>query len=155
MRDEGVVDAYAIGGGTAALFYAETTATFDVGIFVLIAQKGLLVDLSGIYDWARSRGYSLEQEYLMVHGVPVQILAAGEGLEAEAVRTANLLDYDGVMVPVIKREYLVLLYLRAGGSKRRVRVLDLIEAGADQQVIAQLVARHDLKAVWPMQGDSR
>ncbi|HVF09915.1 MAG TPA: hypothetical protein VNA16_03885 [Abditibacteriaceae bacterium] len=152
LRDEGVVEQYAICGGTAALFYAETTATFDIDIFVLIEQSGLLVDLSRIYQWARDRGYGIEQEYLIVHGVPVQILVAGGGLETEAVRTANLLDYDGVLVPVVKPEFLVLLYLRAGGAKRRGRAFDLLEAGADRHLVAALAARYDLDALWQQYG---
>src|SRR5690606_9805850 len=107
---------YAVCGGTAALFYAETTATFDIDLFVLIPQSGLLIDLSHIYQWAKLRGYAVEQEYLIIHGVPVQILVAGAGLEEEAVRTAAIIDYDGVSVTVVRPEFLVLLYLKAGGS---------------------------------------
>lgn len=148
MQDEGIVEKYAIGGGMAALFYAETTATFDIDVFVLIAESGLLVDLSHIYDWARGRGYRIENEYLMVHDVPVQILVAGDGLQREAVETANLLDYDGVLVPVMKPEFLVLLYLAAGSSKRRGRASDLLEAGADAKRIEELATRFGLQAQW-------
>ena len=148
MQTAGVVEQYAVCGGTAALFYAETTATFDIDLFVLIPQNGLLIDLSRIYHWARERGYAVEQEYILIHGVPIQILVAGEGLEAEAVRHAAIIDYDGVAVPVVQPEFLVLLYLRAGGAKRRGRALDLIEAGADKNRIEELAARFDLQAEW-------
>jgi hypothetical protein len=148
MRDEGIVENFAIGGGMAALFYAETTATFDVDVFVMIPHVGLLIDLSRIYDWARERGYKVENEYLMIHGVPVQILVAGAGLESEAVQTAQRLDYDGVPVPVIKPEYLILLYLKAGSAKRRGRAADLLETGVDENMVSQLAARFELAPQW-------
>lgn len=154
MQTEGVIEKYAVCGGTAALFYAETTATFDIDLFVLIPQSGLLIDLSRIYNWARERGYAVEQEYLLMHGVPVQILVAGEGLEAEAVRGAELIDYDGVAVPVVAPEFLVLLNLRAGGSKRRGRAFDLIEAGADKSRIEELAIRFNLQAEWQRMANS-
>lgn len=148
MQEGGIVERYAVGEGMAALFYTETTRTYDIDIFVVIQQQGMLVDLSPIYDWARTRGYGVEREYLMIHGVPVQILVAGGGLENEAVQNAQNLDYDGVPVPVIKPEYLILLYLRAGGAKRRGRVADLIEAGADSAEITRLAMCFDLEHEW-------
>ena len=148
MEAEGVVEKYAVCGGTAALFYAETTATFDIDLFVLIPHSGLLIDLSNIYRWAKQRGYAVEQEYLIIYGVPVQILVAGAGLEEEAVRTAATIDYDGVSVSVVQPEFLVLLYAKAGGSKRRARALDLLENGADQQQIEELASRFNLQAEW-------
>jgi hypothetical protein len=148
MRDEGIVDNFAIGGGMAALFYAETTATFDVDVFVMIPHVGLLIDLSRIYDWARGRGYKIENEYLMIHGVPVQILVAGGELQSEAVQTAQQLDYDGVPVPVMKPEYLILLYLQAGSAKRRGRAADLKDAGIDEALVSQLATRFELASQW-------
>lgn len=149
MRDEGIVENYAVCGGTAALFYAQTTATFDIDIFVLLQQHSVLIDLGPIYNWARARGYEIENEYLRVHGVPVQVLVAGEGLEKAAVQEARLLDYDGVPVPVAPPEHLVLMYLQAGGAKRRGRAFDLLEVGAaDTERVSALAQRFDLQKLW-------
>jgi len=149
LRDEGIVENYAIGDGMAALFYAQTTATFDIDIFVLLPPSGLLIDLGPIYHWARARGYNIENEYLRVHGVPVQVLVAGAELEKEAVRHARILDYDGVPVPVAPPEHLVLMYLNAGGAKRRGRAFDLLECGAADAVrISALSQRFGLQALW-------
>jgi len=149
LKEEGVVQDYAICGGTAALFYAQTTATFDIDIFVLLQQRGVLIDLGPIYDWARARGYEIENEYLHVYGVPVQVLVAGEGLEESAVQNARLLDYDGVSVPVAPPEHLVLMYLRAGGAKRRGRAFDLLEAEATNAArVSALAQQFDLQELW-------
>lgn len=149
MVEEGVVQKYAVCGGTGALFYTETLRTYDIDIFVVLEQKGLLVDISPIYNWARSRGYEVRDEHLVIHGVPVQVLDASAGMELEATERANILDYDGVLVPVVKPEYLALFYAKARGRQRITRALDLLEsAPIDLELVNDVVARYGLKEVW-------
>jgi len=153
MQDEGIVKQYAIGGGTAALFYAETTRTYDVDVFVLIESASLIIDLSSIYNWARARGYEVRDEYLIVHNVPVQILVAGDGIQTEAVETANTLEYDGVSVRVMKPEYLAVLYVCAGGSKRRIRASVLLADNVfEEQRIRELLEKFGLTQKWLQNG---
>ncbi|RYX85286.1 hypothetical protein EON83_06740 [bacterium] len=149
MVTEGVVQEYAVCGGTAALFYAETLRTFDIDIFVVLEQKSFLVDISPIYNWARSRGYEVRDEYLLVHGVPVQVLDGSAGLELEAVKNARPMDYDSVPVPVVSPEYLVLFYAKARGRQRIARALDLLEfASPDEDFIKDIALRYGLQDVW-------
>ena len=103
MKTEGVVEDYALGGGMAALFYAETTPTFDVDVFVIIPQEGLLVDLAPIYRWAQNQGFEVRDEYLVLHSVPVQILVANSGLETEAIKNAKPITYEGVNITSCNR----------------------------------------------------
>ena len=149
MKDEGVVASYAVCGGTAALFYAtETVRTFDIGIFILIPHTGssLIITLDPIYAWARSKGYEIEAEHIYVHGVPVQFLDAGAGIELEAVQTANVLDYDGVPVPVIKPEHIVAIYAKVGGRNRITRALDILDAvPLDQDLLDDIIQRYTLQ----------
>lgn len=153
LHTDGFVENYAIGGGMAALFYAETTRTFDIDVFALIPQSGLLVDLSAIYDWARSRGYEVRDEYIVMHGVPTQILAARAGLATEAVEMANVLDYDGVTVRVMKPEHLIALYIETGGDKRYRRARDLFaEDSLDRAALQHLLERHALLEKWAKMG---
>ena len=153
LREEGVVAAYAVGGGMAALFYAETTRTYDVDVFALIPQAGLLVSLGGIYEWAHERGYETHLEHVVIHGVPVQFLAAREGLETEAVENAENRDYEGVPVPVIRPEYLVVIYVLAGGGKRRERARALFEAGVvDEEKLNAVLERYGLREEWRRKG---
>lgn len=149
MVEEGVVQKYAVCGGTGALFYTETLRTYDIGIFVLMEQKGLLIDISPIYSWARGRGYKVRDEHLVIHGVPVQVLDASAGMELEGVQCANILDYDGVAVPVVRPEFLALFYAKARGRERIARALDLLEfASVDQKEIAELARRYGLETAW-------
>ena len=152
MRDEGVVEQYALGGATAILFYAEPTRTYDVDVFVLIAGRhdDALVSLSPVYEWASANGFDVDAEHLLVHGVPVQILPAWSSLVVEAIGSARIHDYDGVMVRVVDPESLAALALQAGGARRRERAWQLVESGAvDRARLRDLVARHHIDAVIP------
>ena len=82
MRDHGLVSAYAIGGATAVLFYAEPTRTYDVDVFVTLPSNtpAAIVSLAPVYAWARTRGIATEGEHLLIEGVPVQLLPAYNAL---------------------------------------------------------------------------
>lgn len=151
MRTEGVVQNYAVGGGMGALFYTETTLTFDVSVFVSIAQQGLLVDLTPIYSWAKTKGFEVRDEYLILHGVPVQVLVANVGLETEAVERA--VEMGVSKVRVMRPEYLVALYLQTGGDKRRGRARDLFAQDAvNSEALKDVLTRYNLMDKWLQSG---
>ena len=80
-----------------------------------------------------------------MHGTPVQILSTNEGLENEAVKTAILHDYNDTKIKVMKPEYLVALYSKAGGSKRRERIQMLRELpNFDDDLLADITTRYEL-----------
>lgn len=156
MQSEGVIGEYAIGGAMAALFYAEVTRTYDIDVFAAIpVQRGSIVALTDLYGWARKRGFEAHAEHLLIHGVPVQFLAANEGLEKEAVAQARDHHYQGVAVRVMRPEHLVALYTRAGGSGRRERAALLISAGVvPEEELHALLKRYNLFDKWQeMRGD--
>jgi hypothetical protein len=150
MKSEGIVHEYAIGGGMAALFYAEAMRTYDIDVFALIPpQPGPIIRLTEIYEWAGKHGFKAKQEHILIHNVPVQFLAANQGLEAEAVARAETFDYEGVSVRVIRPEYQVVLSVLVGGAKRRERARLLFEAGVvDQQALNQILEQHNLADEW-------
>jgi nucleotidyltransferase DUF2204 len=150
MVSEGIIGQYAIGGGMAALFYAEALATYDIDVFALIpSQSGPIIRLTEIYEWSKQRGFDTDGEHVVVHTVPVQFLAANEGVENEAVRQARTFDYQGVPVRVMEPEYLAVLSVLAGGSKRRERTGSLFEAEViDREKLRNIVERHDLATEW-------
>lgn len=155
MRDEGVVREYAIGGATAVLFYAEPTRTYDVDVFALLPsmdQAGLLA-LEPVYRWAESRGFTIDAEHLIVHGVPVQILPAYNALVTDAIQTARVHDYQGVSVRVVDPEHLIALALQAGGARRRERAWLLLQAGAADRIrLRALLTAHGIDAEIPDEG---
>jgi len=153
MKNEGVVRNYAIGGGMAALFYCETTPTFDVDVFVSLEQEGLLIDLSPLYNWARAQGFEVRDEYLLLHGVPVQVLVANGGLETEAIEQAE--PKGGAKVHVMRPEYLIALYIQTGGDKRRGRARDLFAEGTvNEERLQDVLSRYGLAERWKVVGGS-
>ena len=152
MRDEGVVRDYAIGGATAVLFYAEPTRTYDVDVFALLPSMdpSALLTLAPVYRWAQSRGFTVDAEHVMVHGVPVQILPAYNALVTEAIQTARVHHYQGVPVRVVDPEHLIALALQAGGARRRERAWLLLQAGvADRLRLRALLQAHGIDAEIP------
>ena len=147
LRATGLVRDYAIGGATAVLFYAEPARTYDVDVFVLLepAPSSPLVSLGSLYDWARSRSFTIDAEHVLVHGVPVQFLPAHNLLAENAVTSARTLDYAGVPVRVVDPEHLAALAFQAGGPKRRERAWQLLETGGvDRQRLRTLLAAHGI-----------
>ena len=147
LKADDLVRDYAIGGATAALFYAEPARTYDIDVFVVLAgtAPASLVSLERFYEWARTRGFSADAEHILVHGVPVQFLPAHNALAESAVMTARTLDYDGVPVRVIDPEHLVALAFQAGGHKRRERAWLMIEVGAvNRQRLRELLSAHGI-----------
>lgn len=150
LKATGLVDDYAIGGATAALFYAEPARTYDIDVFVLLRPQPQtpLVSLEPLYHWARTRGFGVDAEHILVHGVPVQFLPAHNSLAEAAVRTARVLDYDDVPVRVINPEHLVALAIQAGGHKRRERAWQLLEVGVvNREALRVLLAAHGIPLV--------
>ena len=148
LRDEGVVEEYAVGGAMAMVFWAEPVATYDLDVFVLLpADSGPLVSLAPLYEWAIRRGYAVLQEHIMMAGVPVQIIPAHNDLAEEAVREAVLLDLEGLPVRVVRPEYLIALYLETSARtrKRMERVAALLEgAQIDRSRLDLILSRYGL-----------
>ena len=152
MREQGVVAAYAIGGATAVLFYAEPTRTYDVDVFVTLpeAAQGALISLASAYAWARARGTAIEGEHLMIESVPVQLLPAYNALVQEAITEARVHDYEGVPVWVVDPEHLVALALQAGGARRRERAWQLVEfGGVDRVRLRRILDNHAIAVEIP------
>ena len=152
MRADGVIADYAIGGATAALFYAEPTRTYDVDVVVTLpgASPGNGHALDGVYEWASQRGLTVQDEHVMIEGVPVHVLPAYDALLGQAVAAARVHDYDGVAVRVIDPEHLVALALQAGGARRRERAWQLLESvEIDRVRLQSLLDEHGIPAVLP------
>ncbi len=147
LKAEGVLRDYALGGATAALFYAEPTRTYDVDVFVLLPPPtgSIFEPLKDIYAWARSREFAIDAEHIFIHGVPVQFLPAHNALAEDAVVTARTLEYEGVAVRVIGPEHLTALGFQVGDSRRRERAWQLIESGnVDRTQLRSLLSTHGI-----------
>lgn len=151
MQADGVIGKYAIGGAVGATFYLEPAATVDLDIFVTLpsASGGLLLSLAPIYDYLRSRGGKVEDEYIVIGGWPVQFLPLSNDLEMEAVAEAVATTVEGVRTWVMSAEHLVALALRVGPPKDHNRILQFLEQDAvNRKQLQSILERNGLIAKW-------
>jgi hypothetical protein len=119
MQADGVIGKYAIGGAVGATFYLEPAATVDLDIFATLpaAAGGLLLSLAPIYEYLKSHGGKVVDEYIEIGGWPVRFLPPSNDLEMEAVTEAVATEVEGTTTWVMTAEHLVAIALRTGRSK--------------------------------------
>ena len=101
MQADGVIERYAVGGAVGATFYLEPVATLDVDVFVSFkpeAGSGI-VSPQRIYDYLTARGGTVQGEYIVISGWPVQFLPPAGALQTgRAKDKARLLQFIEVGV---------------------------------------------------------
>jgi hypothetical protein len=151
MQADGVIGKYAIGGAVGATFYLDPAATVDLDIFVSLpaAKGGLLVSLSPIYQYLKSHGGKIQDEYIVVGGWPVQFLPPNSDLEREAVSQAISTTVEGVTTWVMSPEHLVAIALKTGRAKDHNRILQFLEQKAvEPSKLSSILEQHGLTAKW-------
>jgi len=139
MMRQGVIKAYAIGGGIAATYYIEPVLTYDLDIFFIPVKEGLDV-LAPIYEYAGKRGYETHAETIVIEGFPVQFIPAYNDLVRDAVENAATLKYREVSATVVAPEYLIAIALQTGRPKDKERAARLLdEATIDRSVLGRIV----------------
>jgi hypothetical protein len=132
MKDEGVIEEYAIAGGMALAFWVEAIPTYDLDVMVAMPQSASpLISLDAIYRWASAHGFVSDREHIVISGVPVQFLPAHSDLAAEALSQAEKIEYGSIAARVVRPEYLVALYLEGSArtQQRRERAVMLRDSG--------------------------
>jgi len=162
LEKESVFSRYAIGGAMAATFYTEPVLTFDLDVFVgcspscsgavsASSDNGSAVTDRRYKEALRARGYSEEDECVLIEGAPVQFLPAYNALIEEALNDAREIMYEDVPARVLRSEYLVAIALQTGRNKDRERVRILREqAKLDQNFLADVLRRHQLEGKWKL-----
>jgi hypothetical protein len=151
METAGVINRYAIGGAVGATFYLEPVATLDVDVFVAFrtAPGAVILDPRPILDHLKDRGFSMDGEYVVICGWPVQFLPPVNALLEEALALAITIDVDGVDTRVFTAEHLAAIALQTGRAKDKARLLQFVEQGVlDAFVFQDLLQRHALVDAW-------
>ena len=151
MQADGVIERYAIGGAVGATFYLEPVDTMDVDVFVSFKPTAgeLLVSPQPLFDYLLARGGTMQGEYIVVAGWPVQFLPASNPLLEEALAEAIEKDVAGMSARVFTAEHLAAIALQTGRAKDKARLLQFVEAGAlDAARFQAIVARHGLSSAW-------
>ena len=151
MQADGVIGRYAIGGAVGATLYLEPAATIDLDIFVTLptSSGGVLLSLAPIYEYLKSHGGKVVDEYIEIGGWPVQFLPPCDNLETEAMAEAVATAVEGVRTWVMSAEHLVAIALRTGRSKDQTRILQFVEQGVlNRQRLQSIIERHGLTSKW-------
>lgn len=151
MEADGVVARYAIGGAVGATFYLEPVATLDVDIFVAFRQESgqTLLSPGPIFDYLAARGGTIDGEYVVISGWPVQFLPPTSPLVTEALAEAVTVEVEGTPARVFTAEHLAAVALETGRAKDKARLLQFIEAGAlEMDRFRGILARHGLDGRW-------
>ena len=149
LRDAGIIGQSAIGGAMGATFYLEPVTTFDLDIFVLFEGEPLILTLSPIYEFLKSRGHEAEGDSVVIHGWPVQFLPAETPLLREAVNCARGIDFEGVPARVMTAEHLMAVALQTGRAKDFARLVAFVESRvADATLLDDSLERHGLAGAW-------
>jgi len=151
MEKEGVIERYAIGGAVGATFYLEPVATLDVDVFVAFKTEAgrRIASPQRLYDYLTARGGTIDREYIVVAGWPVQFLPPASPLVEEALAQAVEKDVAGVPARVFTAEHLAAIALHTGRAKDKARLLQFVEAGVLQATrFHAILARHQLVAAW-------
>jgi hypothetical protein len=151
MEAHGVIERYAIGGAVGATFYLEPVATLDVDIFVTFKTDtgNLLISPQPVFDYLKSHGCTMDGEYILIAGWPVQFLPPTGSLVEDALVCAVVRDVAGVPARVFTAEHLAAIALQTGRAKDKTRLLQFIEEEAlDTTIFQSLVARHNLTPLW-------
>ena len=152
MVGEGVLEAYAIGGAMAAVFYVEPVATFDLDVFVLlpaVERDQIIVTLERQNQWLARRGYPATGEHVMIENIPVQLLPAYNPLVVEAVAASVERPVGNASARVCRPEHLAAILVQTGRSKDRARLqMFLEEAELDRALLDELIDRYGLRERW-------
>jgi hypothetical protein len=151
MQRDSIIERYAIGGAVGATFYLEPVATLDVDVFVSFRPEPgrLIASPQPIFDYLTRRGATVDGEYLIIAGWPVQFLPPTGPLGEEALAEARETEVDGEPTRVFSAEHLAALALRTGRAKDKARLLQFIEAGAlDADRLQAILRRHGLLEKW-------
>jgi len=149
MRAAGVIHEYALFGAVAQMRYTEAVATLDADVLVAVPAPERVDLLSEIYRFCAERGYHPEGEAIAVGGWPTQFIPVFSPLTREALEQAEMDDFEGVPLRIVRPDHLAAIALSVGRTKDFLRILALLESeSVTAEQIGRLAARHGLAEEW-------
>ena len=145
----GVIRNYALFGAMAQMRYTEAVATLDADVLVAVPSADRMDVLAGIDGYCKEQGFENEGDAVRVGAWPVQFMPVFSPLTREAMENAEIADFDGVALRVVRADYLAVIALSVRRGKDYARILALLESlSVTREQIAQLAAKHDLSQAW-------
>ena len=140
IKDAGIIQDYAIGGGYAVMYYDLPISTYDLDILVLLLDEK---DYHKLYEHFRAQGNKIEDVYIFIDDMPVQFLPNYiSPLFNQAIIEADLIAFEDIHAKVVKLEYLIVLLLTAFRQKDRIRIQSLLDK-ADKVLLLDIIRRFD------------
>ena len=139
LKEKGVIEDYAIGGGYAAIYYTVPYFTSDLDIFAILHKNE---DFQSIYQHFREKGNKIEGVYIHIGDMPTQILPNISPLYSEAIEQAHEVIIEGIPSKVIRIEHLIVLALEVFRAKDKYRITQLLEK-ADREILDKIIDRFD------------
>jgi len=147
LKEKGLVENFAVGGGIATIFYTEPVFTYDLDVFIIVepGSHKKIISLAPIYDYIKSKGYTWKGEHIVIEDMPVQFIPVGSDLEREAIENASCVTYSDVKTKVISAEYLIAIALKVGRAKDFEKVARLVEqAKIDTGILKKILKKYRL-----------
>lgn len=150
LGEKGLFERYAIGGGIAVLYYAEPVLTYDIDVFcILPTEKNGLITLSSIYEYLQKKGCKVDEEHIVIEGIPVQFIPAYNKLVEEALNEAVEVKYKETETRIVRAEHLMAIMLQTYRPKDRERMLLILEEiQIDMLFLESILERHGLQEKW-------
>jgi len=114
-------------------------------IIHLPGDESILNPLSNLYEWAKKNGYQLENEHIIIEGIPVQFLLAYNELVEEALENSNEITIFNEITYILMPEYLMAIMLQTGRLTDKERFAKfLIEADYNRNRFFEIIERFNL-----------
>ena len=140
LKEKGVIEDYAIGGGYATIYHGIPYSTYDLDIFAIISGEDSLRILQPTYQYFRDKGYKIKGEHIYVGDMPFQILPNISPLSVNAVEEAHRVELEGIPTKVIGVEHLIALSLVAFRWDDKSRIIKLLKR-ADRKSLNKILDR--------------
>ncbi len=152
LRDNRLLEDYAMGGGIAVLYYTDSVLTYNFDVICVFPETALHVGPSHVFEYLKNEGYVFgKEDRVEIEGIPVQFIPASQGLMEEALENAVNVMISGVETKILAVEYLVAIMLQLNRPKDRAKVDLLInneEVILDASKLQGILMKYDLTSKW-------
>jgi len=149
LQDNGFIEDWIIGGGTAVMYYADAIPSIDVDIFAHYTSTSFLAPLSEVYEYLIDKYKAkIDSDMIKIGGLYLQFLPADSSnpVDTEATKHPNIVKGG---LRLFEFEYLIcsMLYV---GSKKYIPRLSLIkmECRHDEKKLNKLLKKFGLEKEW-------
>lgn len=151
LVEEKLIKSFVLSGGYAVAYYIDPIFTSDI-YFLCTFSSSFIIDLSPVYKRLKELGFDHEEDFALIHGVPVQFLAPKiNSLTEEAAEHTKEAFFKGVPFKVIYLEYLMAIMVELGRPQDKMRLHLIItenEDKYDEEKFKSILSKFKLSEKW-------